>query len=322
MKLSIVPQKMDDGMIVAISVKQDDKEDVFTIPPAPFDNFEGMRKVIEKYYDLEVIWQESKQEYDDIKERFDLIDFRRNAALQDFRLLISPIKEEKLKSSTPVSVTGHEKVPEPTPALRPDSGKHGIILPPSTPIEAAQEASTDMRERAEQAGLELQNATITIGSPEEVVPSNDESDAVMIKMLKENPTLLTSDVKDALPQKALSVLETIAGRVETAHDTLDTSKPLKSRQIGVPISIQDWVKLVDAKVTARLEGTEFSEQKLEQELMSQGVPDNLVERVKTTLIKSWDDEGRFEAKDDNGIISMLKRIPKKIGFRGKKNEPK
>lgn len=330
MNLSIIPQKMEGGTITAIAVKQEGKEEIFVIPPAPFESFGAMKSVIEKYYELEEIWQESKREYDGAKQRFDLIDFRHKAALRDFKLLISPnetpkptpalkLPKPEIEKPVPISTlklpeeypTGYETTE--TKLEIKDSRK---IVPPQTPIEVARQESQATQERAEQAGVELQNATVIVDQPETVSVFPEEAESQVRKMLKERPSLLTSEVKDVLPEKALRVLEGIESRVETAKGMADTSKPLIPLAPKKPISVQDWVNEVDTKINQSLENTEFDEDRLESELRSCGVPDELVIKVKNQLIKTWEKDERFEKKENKLflMLSSLKSLPQKVGI--------
>ncbi len=331
MTISIIPQKMEGGTITAIAVKQEGKEEVFIIPPAPFENFGAMKAVIEKYYDLEDIWQKSKQEYEYAKQRFDLIDFRHKAALQDFKLLISPQEAPKIGSTLKLPIETGLKPHEPKPEMMSittlgttvpesklqieDSRK---IVPPSTPTEAAPRQVQTVQERAEQAGTEFQKADIIIDQPKTIVlapPEEPESPAR--KMLKERPSLMTSEVKEVLPERAKKVLEDIESRIEAAKEMIDTSKPFQPPK--KLISVQDWVKDVNEKITDKLENTEFNEDRLEDELMSCGVPKELIGKVRNQLIKSWEKDGRFEKKE-NSFFLMLKSLPQKVGFGKKKTK--
>lgn len=328
MNISIIPQKMESGMIVAIQVKTDEKEEVFTIPPAPFETFEAMKAVISKYYETNDIWTIAKQEYELAKQRFDLIDFRHKAALQDFKLLIAPKTEPKATvvqepKKEPV-ITKPEITPEQYDRL-PSTPlpERGTIVPPGSPAEIAQQASIAMQERAEKAGEELKNATVIIDQPkevvQEVVQALQQSDSDMVKMFKDHSTILTSEVKDMLPEKAKNVLDNMTKRIETAQAAADMSKPLEQPQ--KPISIQDWVKIADKTITDRRGGTEFDEETLETELVNCGVPTELVEKVKNQLIKSWEKGGRFEQKEGNSFFLILKSLSEKVGLGKKKKKP-
>ena len=357
MNLIIIPQKMEGGTITAVAVKQEGKEEVFNIPPAPFENFEAMKAVIEKYYELEDIWQNSKQEYESAKQRFDLIDFRHKAALQDFKLLISPKETQKIVSTlklpaeygikyeTPVSKLEVTKTggiesaitqePKPEPlvitsqesiAMKGTSPPHKLevvdsrkIMPPSTPTEMALEQSQASQERAEQAGTEFQRADVIIDQPKAIVQTlPEEPESEVKKILKERPSLLTQEVKDVLPEKAKRVLEGIEGRIEAAKEMTDTSKPLPTSKKPKPISVQDWVKEVDTKITDKLENTEFNEDRLEDELISYGVPEGQVEKVRDQLIKSWEKDGRFEKKENSFFLKLKSLTQKVLGGKKKK----
>lgn len=315
MILSIVPEKMEGGMIYAILVQTDGKEEIFNIPPAPFETFEGIKVVIAKHYETEALWVKAKQEYEAVKERFDLIDFRHTEAQEDFRLLIAPKIEPKAavvpESKEEPVITIRKTTPEP------ETPKKIIIIPPEPP--AAPQAPATMQERAEKAGEELKNATVIIDRSKEIVQEQKPADSDMVKMFKDHSTILTSEVKDMLPNKAKGVLEDMQKRIEIGQAAADLSKPLEV-QSQKQKSVLDWVKEVDKIITDRLMNTEFDEARLDAELANCGVPKEQLEKVKKQLIESWKTDELFENKEEAGFFLKLKE--KILGKKEKKAKPK
>ncbi|MDD5453962.1 MAG: hypothetical protein PHW62_00480 [Candidatus Ratteibacteria bacterium] len=322
MNLKIFPQKMESGMIHAIQVDTDGKTEVFNIQPVPFDTFEAMKVVLSKYYETEELWEKAKQEYDFAKQRFDLIDFRHTAALQDFKLLISPKKEPTIiKLPVTAGITSSvlpdtEKQKEQSVERKeeqlqvPPKPEERIILPPdNTTVAQAQQASLDMQNRAEQVGEDLKNTPVIISGDmrlSEPIPEMEYPDSKMAQLMQDHPGIITAEVKELLPERAKTILNNMEKHVAAGKDATDMTKPLKVAT--TPVSAQDWVTEISTKIAALLENTEFDESRLDKEIILCGVPEKILPKVKTLLIKSWENDNRFEKEEEPALFAKLRAL--------------
>jgi hypothetical protein len=328
MNISIKPHKMEGGMITAINVKTDGKDEYLTIAPAQFEGFEEMRKIIQTYYELDVIWQEAKQAEVFAKQRLDLVDYKYQVALRDFKLLVNPQKTEvSIKAPEPseikrtdedVQVILAHPTPKPEPAVEkaePTPKPERKILPPDVTepqalILASQKAQTD----AEKNQVEFINShpQEPVKTPEHVVKevTVPQPEAPLIKKLRESPSLQVSEVRDVLPKRALSVLEDVARGLESAQETMDMTKPLVRQTEKTPV---EWCTAIVPEVTKRLEGTEFDINTIKMTVSGLGVPAKQVAKVTDLIIAVWEKEGQCETTEP-APSQFWQSIRGKLGF--------
>lgn len=319
MSINVIPEKMEQGKITSISIKVGtETEEIYTIPPTPFENFEAMKIIIEKYKGIEDLWKKAKQETDDATSRFNLVDFKYRAAKQDFDLLIDPKKEPVIITQKQPKAVEPQKEPEPQPQKEPQTGQASVtilipptepsrvIVSPPNPTELAKQASMDMQTRAEQNEKDFQKGIAPI--------VQEFPNSPLSKMMRERPALLTSNLQDIIPEKANRVLTDISERLDAAQELTDLTKPIRKSE---SMTASDWVVVIEPKMTERLGNgeTEFTQEEMEQMILEQGVPKKLVEKVSRLLIQGWEKDDRFEKE-----IGLLTKAKEYVFGKKKKKE--
>jgi len=297
MDINVIPEKMEQGKITSISIKVgEEKEEIYTIPPTPFENFEAMKDIIVKFKGTEELWKKVKQEFELVANKFNLADFKYKELKQEFDLLIDPEKEPVVVVKPPEAIAP-PKEPQTAQACVTLSfpPAERVIVPPKNQTDIAKQEVTEMHTRAEQNEQEFQKSTAPI-----------IQEAPLTTLMRERPTLLVSNVQDMLPEKANRVLNDVSERLTAAQELTDLTKPLKKQE---PLTASDWVAVIEPTMTERLGNgeTEFTQEEMEQLILIQGVPKKLVEKVAQLLVRGWEKDDRFE-KDERGILTKAKEF--------------
>jgi hypothetical protein len=305
MNIIIKPFKMDAGMITAVQVITDGKEEVYNIPPAPFEGWAEMQRIIQKYYELDAVRTEAEQEVHHARQRLALVEVRYRAALHDFRLLVSPEELEKkpewVQEPIPTSTQADRKILPPVQ----QEPKPMEEKAPETEIaetEAMMKASETAHEHADKIWKEFKE------QQEEKKPAS-----LAPTVLKESPELKVAEISEKLPPKAKEVLASVADRFKAAQGTTDTGELLLKK----PETAQEWCFEIEPQISKLFERKQFDIDALEQAVADAGVPEKHIEKVSELMIAHWQRENRFE-KRENPLTMFLKSMTKKK----KKEQPR
>lgn len=289
MSVTIIPEKMEGGMILAVRVRQEGKEEVFTIPPAPFEGFGEMQRIIQTYYELDVLWQEANRELEFARQRFALVDSKYRVAKRDFKLLVSPQAVVETQVSEQIKAEGVQKPGE---------------------IKQVEMTITPSALPEQQPGVADTIKTSFIAQKQAETPEKPPEPR-MVRLLKESPTLQVAQIGDKLPPKAKEVLDTIAKEIEVAKEVPPPEPQPR------PKTPAEWCTAVAPKAWDVLAEKQFGIEELEGVIAGNGVPEKHVERVAELIISLWQREGRF-VEGGGSFTTFLKSIPEKVGLGKKK----